>query len=174
MKQCLFSFVFLFSLLILSCETESKKSGANTAFVKKHGHENFQKFKGFFISLRSYDWDGDPIVLIFKNPIDTGYCRFPYRVIVNHKSHEVKSADRNWLDSNSACAIDTSLMIQQALEFVQYNITHIDIDEKNNINIKTQFFEGLPNLIHFSDMKYKTEKYKEWEHISGNWYELPR
>lgn len=64
-------------------------------------------------------------------------------------------------------------MIKLALKFERYNIAHIDIGENNNVNIKTLPFEGVPNLIRFSDLKHKTLKYKQWKYIAGNWYEFP-
>jgi hypothetical protein len=166
---------FLISFFIISI-LQSCKAGDNGAFnaqfVKKYGHDSFAEFAGYSLTLRSYDGNGNAIILVYNNA-DTGGCQFPYRVIINRKSHEVKSSNRDWVDSNRVCLIDTARMVTLALKFEQYNIAHIDIDENNNVNIKTLLFEGAPNLMRFSDLKYKTLKYKEWKHVAENWYELP-
>lgn len=163
--QILFSSFVLLGLN--SCVGDMKKS--NAEFVNKYENENFDAFinKSFFV--RGFDEDRDPIILVYDLTKTIRPCDMFLGITVNNKTRTIKKVNKSMLPDS--CNIDETTSCDLALRFNEYNINRLKVDANKNVYVSVMFKEGADYLVRFSDMKYKTDKYKDWKQVKGNWYE---
>jgi hypothetical protein len=159
----------IITLIFSSCYGNNRNK-ENELFIAKYGSDNFQAFKNRSFTLRGFDRDNNPIILVYDRMIDTGICRFPYRVIVNKKSGSVISSNRDWTDSTHKCLIDEKSSRDLATRFNDYGIAHLFVDSNDNVYIKVNLTEGPPDLLRISGKSISKELVKGWKRINGNWY----
>lgn len=155
------------TFFLTKCSMTSEMS--NELFVEKYQHENFDVFlnKSFFI--RDIDINKNPIVLAYDYKDSEKPCGF-LSIIVDKDSNIIKSTT-SILNSDN-CYIEISKEIEfLAIKFVALNINRLRVDSNRNVFISILPGENVSRLIYFSDLKYKTEEYRKWRLISGNWYE---
>jgi hypothetical protein len=152
---------------LISCISNIEKHNIN--YVDKFEHENFDDFvnKSFFI--RGFDKDGDPIIFVYDLTKKTRPCDLLLGITINIKTKTIKKVDKSKLPDS--CNIDEKTSCDLALRFYDYNINRLKVDENRNVYLSIMFKEKADYLVRFSDMKYKTEKYKDWEQLRGNWFQ---
>jgi hypothetical protein len=146
-----------------SCSVQER---ANKAFIEKYEKENFDAFINTSVFVRSKDKDGD--IMVFVGDLEKEECGAPFIVTVYQESKKVKSTSRHLL--KDTCEVDEERMIKLALKYREYGIGFLKVYENRNAFFNVVEAER-PTLIRFSDMKYKTEEYKDWKQVKGNWYE---
>lgn len=162
--------IFFTSVILVSMNScFNSKGNGNKEFVEKYENENFGAFinKSFFV--RGGDEDGDPIILVYDLTKKARPCDLFLGITVNNKTRTIKKINKSMLPDS--CNIDEKTSCDLALKFNDYNINRLKVDENKNVYVSVIFKEGADYLIRFSDMKYKTEQYKDWKQVKGNWYE---
>ena len=156
--------MIILSFFFQSCFTS--KNNSEIAFANKYFDEDFSDFKNSDFVIRGLDNDGNYIVLKF----DAAPCGF-LGIILDKDSLSLLSIEPIY-QSNYYCSIDTSYSnYLLAKKFINYNIQAIEVDNNNNVYVKTKFYEGRPNLVRFSDRKFvKDIDTSKWDCIRGNWY----
>jgi hypothetical protein len=152
------------SLTIYSCYNDQE---INKTFVEKYENENFEDFTCKGVSIRGGN-NQQGVVVLVSNSYEKVGCRAPVGVILNRETGAFKSLNRDLLGDE--CEIDEKEMINLALKFIEYKVAVLAVDSNKNVLINISEAEA-PNLIRFSDMKYKTQKFRRWKKIKGSWYE---
>jgi len=148
-----------------SCVSDMGKY--NAEFVNKYENESFDAFINTGFLIRSGDMEGNLVIFIsidFKNASNKG----PYVVTVEKETGVIKKTSTDLI--SDSISFDKEAIHKLLPEFLKYKIYSLSVDENKNVYIRLREAER-PTLIRFSDMKYKTDKYKDWKQIKGNWYE---
>jgi hypothetical protein len=138
-------------------------------FVKKHTDYNFSIFINRTVLLRSYDFDHDPIFLIYLSDNDeTGYDG-QFSIILDHRTKNVKEI-RNIYGGNMNGWVDDSLNLSHLVkEFDRLHVTYLSVDSNRNVFVSTG--EGPIDIVHFSNDKFITHGYlNEWYPLGNNWF----
>lgn len=160
--QILFSSFVLLGLN--SCVGDMEKY--NAEFVNKYENENFDAFVNTGFLIRS-NREGSLVIYIstdFKNAANKG----PYVVTVEKETGVIKKTSTDLI--SDSVSFDKEAMHKLLPEFLKYKVYSLSVDENRNVYVRLREADK-PTLIRFSDMKYKTEQYKDWEQIKSNWYE---
>ena len=155
----------LLAVLLLGCNS---LSDTNSEFVKKFVNENFDKFKNTSMFIRSGDREGGLIIFTYDDKIQPDLNNGAYIVTVDYKQKKNKSTSCHLM--NDSTIMDRQKLEKLALKFIEYSIDYLGVDSVNNVSICLRM-NTRPDLVHFSDLKYKTDKYKKWKQVKDNWYE---
>jgi len=157
--------LFLAVLLNAGCN----KPDYHKVFVEKYGDENFDEFVNRSFFIRTSDREGNPIIYVFDETEQQAPCSMYFGVIVDRETRTVKSTIDDHLPDS--CNINKEASAELAVKFSTYGINRLTVDSNMNVFVMVKFKEGPEDLVRFSDMKYKTEAYKDWKQVKGNWYE---
>jgi hypothetical protein len=138
-------------------------------FVSKYGNEKFDEFTNKGIAVRGHD-SRNVLLLFVSDDLENAENKGPYIVGIDKNSTLIKKTDLHLMTDTSN--VDTSILNKLALKFMEYHVQKLSVDKKGNVYIGLRSNER-PDLIYFSDLKYKTDMYKQWKHIKDNWYESP-
>lgn len=141
----------------------------NKGFVEKYENENFSSFKNRSFLIRNISRDGNMEIFVSVNIINASK-NGPYVVTVNKESGRI-------VETSTHLMSDTSELVKEEIHnlipiFLKYKIYSLLVDSNDNVFIRLREIDN-PDLIRFSDKKYKTKEYNGWKNIKGNWYELP-
>lgn len=154
-------------LTILFCGCFSQKN-MSSDFIKKYGGENFAEFNNTSIFVRSSINDSDEIIFAYDDKLDPKLNNGAYVITLNRVQKKIKNASCHLMKDSTI--VNKEKLEKLALKFIEYQIGYLSVDSSSNVLINIRANKS-PNLIRFSDMKYKTEKYKDWKLIKDNWYE---
>lgn len=161
-------FVTMF-LLLSGCSMDGKSG--NMKFVVQYESENFDDFANRSFFVRDFDREGNPIVLVLDDRLNNQRpCGLSIGFIVDKKAKTIKDVKKSMIPDS--CNIDIKTSGELAVRFIEYDINRLAVDSNKNVRVIVKFKERDPDqLIRFSDLKYKTEEYKDWQQVKGNWYE---
>lgn len=159
----------LILLLAVLLNAGCNKPDHHKAFVEQHGYENFDEFVNRSFFIRSSDREGNPIIYVFDETKQQAPCGMFLGVTVDRETRTVKGIIDDHLPDS--CNIDKETSAELAVKFSMYGINRLTVDSNLNVYVMVKFKEGPEDLIRFSDMQYKTEEYKDWKQVKGNWYE---
>jgi len=152
-------------ILIASC---SNDDDAIRTFVSSYQDEDFTTFTNSYVHIRGRDSNGD--LIIFAGSDIEGECKSPLVITIDEGTKEIISTNNHLNLNEGNCKADEEKMNKLALEFLEYKVGFIHVDKNNNA-----FFilngEDRPNLVRFSNIKYKTSDFKDWRSIGKNWYQ---
>ena len=155
-------------LLVVLANCSSGSDGCNLAFVKKNDKYNWDLFSNTAISTRGTDANDNPVYFVspdLRNASKSG----PYIVTLSKKTGEVLKTSCHLMSDSTN--FNKSKMNALVLSFVKIEIQTLKVDESGNVFININNPER-PNLVKFSDLKYKTGQYeKDWKNVKGLWYE---
>jgi hypothetical protein len=155
----------ILAVLFFGCNDHSNM---NSEFVKKFGNESFDEFKNTSMFIRSGDRDGGLIIFTYDNKIPPDLNNGAYIVTVDWKKKKIKSTSCHLMKDSTIA--DRQKLEKLALKLIEYPIDYLSVDSSNNVFISLRM-NVRPDLVRFSNLKYKTDKYKEWKQVKDNWYE---
>lgn len=155
----------LVSILFIGCAADLSTS--NREFVNKYGELSFMEFENTAIHIRGKGAKNDKIIFIsdLKNS-----CRSPFVVNVDISTGQIIETSKKLLADT--CVIDEQRLKDLVLLFDTFHIAGLMVDSNHNVSIKV-FSTERELLKRFADPKNLPERYENWVHISGNWYENP-
>lgn len=148
-----------FLLVIPGCKESNKM------FVEKYDDEDFEKYINTTIFFRSGDNDGGIILFAYDGRDKNNGA---YIITIDKSNKIIKKTDTKLIKNSTL--VDTARLKELSLDFLKYPINLLSVDSNYNVLINLKNNER-PNLIRFSDIKFKNGKYKSWKHIKDNWYE---
>ncbi len=158
-------FLALFYLTtLLSCNREDEKY---VKFVEQYKDENFEAFKNTSMFARSEDHDGGDIIFAYEEPISSSLNNGAYVITIDNIKKEIKSTSCHLMKDSTI--VDRKKLERLAIKFIEYPIGYLSVDSNNNVLINLRL-NASPNLIRFSDLIYKTEKFREWKKVVDYWY----
>lgn len=155
--------LLLLFLFVLGCKSP------NMSFVEKYGDNDFSEFKGKDIIVRGFKNKAPIIFYETDTERDIRYIitLSPSLDCIRYiKKQKIREGVQLSEEIQEKAQMETLV-----LKFIDYNIYSLNVDNNNNVLIKTIADEYFPCIIRFSDNKYKVGAYKNWENISNNWYE---
>lgn len=157
-------------ILIVSSFLGCTAPMSNKDFVEKCNLENFEVFKNTSMFIRSGAHDGGIIVFAYDETIPPSLDNGAYVIHVNDKEKRIISASCHLMKDSTI--VDKKRLQQLVLKFIEYPIGYLDVDSNNNVLINLRA-NTSPNLVRFSDKKYKEKEavYRNWKPIKDNWYE---
>ncbi|MBO9732283.1 MAG: hypothetical protein J7623_26815 [Chitinophaga sp.] len=156
-----------FLLAVLFFPLFSCSSRQQEVFVKKYGHGDFTAFTNRCVYFRGRDKERS-LILFIDNDLSVSGSNGPFIVYVNRDLKTVvKTSTRLMADTTN---IDKVLLQQLAIRFLSYKVNILKVDTLGNVFIGLLNSER-PDLIRFSNEKYKTIYYKDgWSNVKENWY----
>lgn len=167
---------FKMQILIVKClfilslfqQCSSAQDMSNENFIDKYGNENYSNFKNKSLFVRDFE-NGNPIIFIYDYSKEKKPCGF-ISMTISSKTKELIKVKEVPQRDNCTLAFNKEEYYKLALKFLEYNINSLDVDTNLNVSVKIKFYEGLPNLIRYSDVKYISDTDNIIK-IKGNWYQ---
>ncbi len=159
--------ILLSTLFFFGCRSDHY---LNVEFIKKYGRDNFEEFKNYSVFIRSGDLIGEEIVFIMDENSEFTQKNALFVVDLNPELKKIKSTSCHLLSDSTL--IDKKLLESLVLKFNKYPIGAISVDSNSNVFISGRIMHDT-QMVRFSDVKYKTAKYENWEHVQDNWHINP-
>lgn len=157
-------------LLLMGCNS---KAETNRKFVMYYEKENFDEFKNSSFLIRSGDNSGGIIIFAYDYGLYTDTVNnpnvHPYIITIDRRSLQIKRTSCHLMNSDST-EINKEKLEKLSQRFLKYNINSLKVDSNKNVIISLRYDER-PNLIRFSNLKFKSSRYDSWEHVKDNWYQ---
>lgn len=161
-------YLFLVTLYLVTMFSCNSKQGKYEKFVEQYNDENFEAFKNTSMFIRSSASNGGEIIFAYDEPISSTLNNGAYVITIDEIKKEIKNTSCHLMKDSTI--VDKKKLEMLAIKFIEYPICYLGVDSSNNVFINLKANES-PDLIHFADLKYKTEKYKNWKQVRENWYE---
>ena len=161
-------YLFLVILNLTTMFSCNRKDDSYKKFVEQYKDENFELFKNTSLFIRSIASNGSEIVFAYDETISPDLNNGAYVITIDEIKKEIKNTSCHLM--KDSLIVDRKRLDKLAIKFIEYPIGYLSVDSSSNVLINLNANKS-PNLIRFSDLKYKTEKYKEWKQIKDNWYE---
>jgi hypothetical protein len=161
-------YLFLAIFYLATMFSCSRKEDKYKKFVEQYKDENFEVFKNTSMFIRGAASDGGEIVFAYDEPISSTLNNGAYVITIDDTRKKIKNTSCHLMKDSTV--VDKKKLERLVIKFIEYPISYLGVDSSNNVFINLKINES-PDLIRFSDLKYKTEKYKNWKQIKGNWYE---
>ena len=159
-------FIAILFILLIAC---SSKSDINKKFVLKYGKENFDEFRNTAFLIRSSDYNGGIIIFAYDYRLNPNSDTIrPYIITVDEKSSQIKNISCHLMKDSTK--VDRKGLEKLEFRFRKYPIQSLYVDSNNNVLINLKYGDR-PNLIKFSELKFKSNRYDGWEQIKDNWYQ---
>jgi len=146
-----------------SCKTNDARD-----FVNKHHNDDFNQFANTGFILRTFD-EGNPVVFVSTN-LANAYNQGPYIITVDAKDKSIIKENKTLMGHDSSF-VNRDEIMGLTNKFLNYEIRWLSVDTIGNVFIGLSNIEK-PDLIRFSNLRYKTEEYSDWKHIQDMWYSL--
>lgn len=157
--------VMLNLTMIFSC---NRKDDNYKKFVEQYSNENFESFKNTSLFIRSVASNGGKIIFAYDETISSELNNGAYVITIDESKKEIKNTSCHLM--KDSLIADRKKLDKLAIKFIEYPVGYLSVDSNSNVLINQKVNES-PDLIRFSDLKYKTDKYKEWKQLKDNWYE---
>jgi hypothetical protein len=157
-----------FTILTLFQHCTSAQDTSDISFLEKHGNDNYDIFKNKSLFIRGYDKE-NPIIFIYDYSQTQKPCGF-VKLIISSKTKELKEITAVPQTDNCVLYFNRDEYYKLASIFLGHNINYLAVDQNLNVSVKTNFHEGLPNLIRYSDLKYISNT-NNFTKIKDSWYQ---
>jgi len=161
-------YLFLATVYLATMFSCNSKEGKYRKFVEQYKDENFEVFKNTSMFIRSAASDGGKIIFAYDEPISSTLNNGAYVITIDDTRKKIKNTSCHLMKDSTV--VDKEKLERLVIKFIEYPISYLGVDSSNNVFINLKVNES-PDLIRFSDLKYKTEKYKNWKRVKENWYE---
>ncbi|MBS0030027.1 hypothetical protein ACTJJ0_21310 [Chitinophaga sp. 22321] len=158
-----FQIAILF-LALCSCGTRRQEQ-----FVDKYADADFTAFINKCVYFRGRDKE-QLLILFVDNDLSEEKNDGPFIVYVDEDSKKVVKTSTVLM--KDTININKTSLERLAIHFLSYHVRSLKVDTNGNVFIGL-LNEEKPDLIRFSDEKYRTGFYKEgWSKVKGNWYRM--
>ncbi len=159
--------------LVILCFSSCVGHSKEKAFLAQYEYEDFSQFNSTSTFIRGLDSERNPIVMIdaatlVEDTVDVGL----YTVTLDKNSNQIIRS--RWTLTEDVVNVDTMMLQQLAISFIQYNISRLIVDDQGNVFVYLKDVEN-PSLARFINenelQKHNGESM--WINIRHDWY-IPR
>lgn len=147
----------------ISCQTFD-----NGQFLDKFSNENFDPFKSTSFFIRGSDNSSGRILFAYDEQISPDLNNGAYVITIDPKTKIVKKTSCDLMKDSTI--VNKEKLQALAKKFLDYPIGYLSVDLNGNVFISLKP-NSAPDLIRFSNLQYKTNKYADWKNIKDYWYE---
>jgi hypothetical protein len=156
--------IFVVMATIYGCRMQP----INENFVELYNTENFDKFRLTSFFVRGHNSQGERIIFAYDEEVPPVKNNGAYLIEYNIERKIITSTSCRLMKDSSI--VDVKKLDSLVGKFVEYQINYLQVDSNNNVFVNVSSNEE-PNLVRFSDLKYKSVKYDKWRQLSLNWFE---
>jgi lipopolysaccharide export LptBFGC system permease protein LptF len=157
-----------FLFIVMATNHSCRLHPINENFVKLYNTENFEKFRLTTFFIRGHNSQGQSIVFAYDEKVPPVKNNGAYVIEYDIERKIISSTNCRLMKDSSI--VDVNKLERLVDEFVKYQVNYLQVDSNNNVFVSVYSNEE-PDLVRFSDLKYKSVKYDKWRQLNFNWFE---